>query len=234
MASLSTILSDQFRLLSFRNPSPAIRAQWRTYLAFGFACTWLAGIGRYWDNPKAHLWQHLGLGSLVYVFVLALLLYWLLKPLAPRNWSYRNVLLFVTLTSLPALLYAIPVERFMTLQAAQSANVWFLGVVASWRVALLFVFLRRVAGLGGLTIVVALLLPIVIILVALTALNLEHVVFDIMAGIREQDQSANDKAYGIVLMVSMLSILAAPFLIVIYAWLAYSAGKSRARQGSKP
>jgi hypothetical protein len=229
MVSVATILSDQFRLLSFRNPGPAIRDHWRAYLVFGLVCTWLAGIGRYWDNPKAHLWQHLGLGSIVYVFMLALLVYWLLKPLAPRNWSYRNVLLFVTLTALPALLYAIPVERFMSLKSAQSANAWFLGIVALWRVGLLFVFLRRVAGLGGLTIVVALLLPIVLIVVALTALNLEHVVFNIMSGIRQQDRTANDTAYEIVFMISMFSILAAPFLIVVYAWLAYKAWTRRAQ-----
>lgn len=75
---IATILSDQWRLLSFRNPGPEIRTHWRAYLAFGLLCTWLAGIGRYWDNPKAYWWQHLGLGSVVYVFVLALLLYLLL------------------------------------------------------------------------------------------------------------------------------------------------------------
>ena len=57
------------------------------------------------------------------------------------------MLIFVTLTSLPALLYAIPVEKFMALEYAQTANVLFLAVVASWRVALLIVFLKRAAGL---------------------------------------------------------------------------------------
>src|SRR3712207_7552248 len=44
-------------------------------LAFGLACTWLVGVGRYWDNPRASLLQHLGVGSVVYVFALALLLW---------------------------------------------------------------------------------------------------------------------------------------------------------------
>src|SRR5262245_44509286 len=104
MPSIATILSDQWRLLTFRDPSPEVRDHWRSYLVFGMGCTWLAGIGRYWDNPRAQLWQHFGLGSIAYVFSLALLLYLVLMPLRPRNWSYRNVLLFVTLTSLPALL----------------------------------------------------------------------------------------------------------------------------------
>ena len=223
---IATLLSDQWRLLTFRNPGPAIRDHWRSYLGFGLVCTWLAGIGRYWDNPKAHLWQHLGLGSIVYVFILALLLYWLLKPLRPRNWSYRNVLLFTTLTAMPALLYAIPVERFMTLPAAQSTNAWFLGVVATWRVTLLFIFLRRVAGLGGLAVFVAVLLPIVLIVVALTLLNLEHVMFNIMAGIHEQERGGNDMAYQVVFSITVYSALAAPVLLIAYAWLVIKARNS--------
>ena len=226
MALIGTILADQFRLLTFRSPSPAIREHWQPYLAFGLVCTWLAGIGRYWDNPKAYLWQHVGLGSIAYVFSLALLLWLLLIPLRPRNWSYRNVLLFITLTALPALLYAIPVEKLMPLHTAQAVNAWFLAIVATWRVALLFVFLRRVAGLTGFTIVVAALVPLVIIVTALTFLNLEHVIFNIMAGIQEQDRSANDSAYAIVVVLSVFSIMAAPFLLAAYACLAYRAWRA--------
>ena len=227
MTPLPTILADQFRLLTFRNPSSEIRDHWRAYLVFGFVCTWLAGIGRYWDNPKAFLWQHAGLGSVVYVFVLAALLWLLLMPLRPRNWTYRNVLLFVTLTALPALLYAIPVERFMPMRTAQATNAWFLGVVATWRVALLFVFLRRVAGLGAFAVVVAALLPIVFIVTALAGMNLEHVVFDIMAGVREQDRSGNDAAYDVVILITVFSVLALPVLLIAYAWLVYRARATR-------
>lgn len=231
---LATILSDQWRLLTFRNPGPAIREHWRSYLAFGLVCTWLAAIGRYWDNPKADWWQHLGLGSIVYVFVLASLLYLLIKPLRPANWSYRNILLFITLTALPAWLYAIPVERFMPLPAAQSANAWFLGVVATWRVALLFTFLRRVAKLGGVAIFVAAMLPLVVIVVTLTALNLEHVIFNIMAGIREHERSGNDTAYQVVFAISVYSVLAAPVLIIAYAWLAFRAWTRHRKQDTNP
>ena len=38
---------------------------------------------------------------------LALIIWALLAPLRPRNWSYRNVLLFITLTAPPAVLYAV-------------------------------------------------------------------------------------------------------------------------------
>lgn len=183
-------------------------------------------MGRYWDNPRAHLWQSLGLGSVAYVFCLALIIWLLLLPLKPKHWSYRNVLVFITLTSPPALLYAIPVERFMPLPAAQSVNAWFLAAVAAWRVALLVVFLRQVARLTGTAIVVAALLPLVVIVVALTALNLEHVVFELMSGIRPEDRSANDRSYEVVLMIAYFSVHAAPFLLAAYAWLAYRARRA--------
>jgi hypothetical protein len=218
--SLSSIVVDSIRVLTFRRPSKAIGAQWPAYLTFGLLFTWLAGVGRYWDNPRAEIWQHFGLGSLAYVFCLALILWLLLLPLKPRLWSYHNVLVFVTLTSPPAVLYAIPVERFMSLPAAQSANAWFLAVVAIWRVALLVWFLHQLAGLKGFTIVVATLLPLSLIVMALAALNLEHVVFSLMSGIRPEQRSPNDLSYGIVTALAFFSFLASPFLLVAYIWLA--------------
>ncbi|MFL6293963.1 MAG: hypothetical protein ACJ759_23960 [Thermoanaerobaculia bacterium] len=224
--TFSTLVTDEWCLLTFRRPSAAVAMHWKPYLAFGLIFTCLAGIGRYWDNPRARLWQYAGLGSVVYVFALALIVWLLLLPLKPRHWSYRNVLTFVTLTSVPALLYAIPVERFMPLEVAQSVNAWFLAVVAAWRVALLVVFLRRVAALSGAAILVASLLPLVLIVVALTVLNLEHVVFDIMAGIPPGARSGNDLAYTVVANLAFLSLNAAPFLLLAYVWLAYRAHRA--------
>lgn len=218
--TLRHLAADAWRVLTFRSPSAAMAEHWRAYLAFGLFFTWLAGVGRYWDNPRAQLWQHLGLGSVAYVFVLAFILWAFLGPLKPQRWVYRNVLVFVALTAPPAVLYAIPVERFMPADAARTANAWFLAVVAAWRVALLVWFLRRVGGLGGFRIVVATLLPLTLIVVALTALNLEHVVFNIMAGVRPEDRSPNDAAFGVVATLAFFSMLSAPVLLVCYLWMA--------------
>ncbi|MBN8481268.1 MAG: hypothetical protein J0L88_06705 [Xanthomonadales bacterium] len=231
-SGLRPIVADALRVLTFRRPSPAIATHWPGYLAFGLACTWLAGIGRYWDSPRAAWWQHLGLGSLAYVVVLAAILWLLLMPLRPARWSYRNVLVFVTLTAPPALLYAIPVERFMTLATAQATNAVFLGIVALWRVALLAWFLARMAGLRAHAILVATLLPITLIVVALAMLNLEHVVFNIMAGIRPEDRSPNDLAYLVVVNIAFWSVLLAPILVLAYLVMAFnarSAGRRRER-----
>lgn len=223
---LKTIAVDQWRLLTFRQPSSAIATHWRAYLVFGLVCTWLAGIGRYWDNPRAHLIQYLGLGSVIYACCLAVVLWLLIAPLRPNRWSFRNVLIFVSFTSLPSLLYAIPVERFMTMGNAQSANAWFLTVVAVWRVALLWVFLRRFAQLPTDTALIATLLPLTLILVSLTTLNLEHVVFAFMSGIEPETVSSSDMAYGTVVVLSMFSLMASPFLLIFYALKVYIAQKS--------
>ena len=159
----------------------------------------------------------------MYVSILALVIWALLVPLRPQRWSYRNVLLFVVMTSPPALLYAIPVERLVSLDAARDLNVWFLAVVATWRVALYVVFLRKVAGLRTGDLIVASLLPLALIVSALAAFNLEHVVFRLMSGIRATEASANDAAYGVVWLLSWLSILRSPVLLAGYAWAVYKA-----------
>jgi hypothetical protein len=223
---LKQIVADELRLLTFRVPGHAVAKNWKSYLAFGLFFTWLVGVGRYWDNPRAELWQLAGLGSIAYVFVLAAILWLLLAPLRPKNWSYRNVLTFVTLTAPPAVLYAIPVERFMSSAHAAQANAWFLAIVATWRVGLLGVFLRRVARLPWLQLIVATLLPLAIIVVSLAILNLEHVLFDLMAGIRDENKTANDMAYSIVFGLAYLSFISAPILGIAYVVCVIRAWKS--------
>lgn len=101
--------------------------------------------------------------------------------------------------------------------------------MATWRVALYVAFLRRTAGLSFSAVVVSTLLPLTIIVVALTALNLEHVVFEIMGGIRDVDKSVNDGAYTVVVVLSLLSVFLAPVVAIAYAILVYLA-----RRGAKP
>ena len=222
---LAKILQDQRDLLLFRPFRPSLKEHWPAYLAWGLLTAWLAGIGRYWDHPNAGAWQYAGLGSLAYVLVLAFFLWAIVAPLRPRNWSYTGVLIFVTLTSLPALLYAIPVEKVMALETAQAVNVIFLAVVATWRVALLIVFLKRAAGLGPTRVAVAALLPLTVIVTALTVLNLEKAVFEIMGGNRAPTQ--NDAAYLVLLLITTFSVLASPVVLILYLVLVYRAWKTK-------
>jgi hypothetical protein len=215
----SRILRIVSRLLTFRLTREEFFQFNDRHLAFGVACTWIVGVGRWWDDPRANLLQHLGIGSVIYIFILSLLLWLVARPLKPQSWSYRHVLTFVSLTSPPAILYAIPVERFASLEAARTLNVWFLAVVATWRVALLFFYLRRHALLPIFPIVVAALLPMTLIITALTVLNLERVVFDVMGGLRDGG-TANDGAYAILVALTFLSLFLFPPLLLCYIFLA--------------
>ena len=115
----------------------------------------------------------------------------------------------------------------MTLGDAQTMNAWFLAGVAAWRVALLVWFVRRVARISGMALVVATGLPLAMIVVALNWLNLEHVVFQLMAGMGPDERSGNDGAYFVVMVLGFLSTLAAPTLLVVYLWLCWRAWRAR-------
>jgi uncharacterized protein involved in response to NO len=170
--------------------------------------------------------------------VLATLLWLVIAPLKPSRWHFREVLLFVAMTSLPAFLYAIPVEMFMPLPRAQMVNAVFLAIVAIWRVALLVMFLKRGAGLSGTSIVVATFLPLTLIVTALGMLNLEHVVFNIMAGNGPTDQSGNDGAYVIIFLLTLLSMstlpgwLAGYLILVVRTYRRKKKERARANEGS--
>jgi hypothetical protein len=216
-ANRRNLLTTTVRLLFFRSTREELLHLGGKHLALGIFCTWVVGMGRYWDNPRVSLLQHLGIGSVIYIFVLALLLWLIAWPLKPRAWSYFRVLTFVSLVSPPAILYAIPVERAFNLEVANSINAWFLAIVAAWRVALLIFFLRRLGKLEWPWVVTATLLPLTLIVVTLTILNLEKVVFDFMGGFR--DRSPNDEAYGMLFAFSLLAYLLFIPLLLCYIYL---------------
>ncbi len=125
------ILRTIFRLLFFKITREEILTfQWK-HFAFGLLGTWIVGIGRYWDDSGAKMLQKLGLGSVIYIFLLSLLIWIILKPFLIPNWSFFIVLTFVSLTSFPALFYAIPVEKFYSIHTANTINAWFLAIVAT-------------------------------------------------------------------------------------------------------
>lgn len=198
----------------------------RKHLIAGLVGTWLVGMGRYWDDPGASLLQHLGLGSVIYIFVLAAFIWLILKPFQVKDWSYFTVLTFIGLTSFPAIFYAIPVERFFTVQTANSMNVWFLAIVAAWRLGLLYYFLKHFTKLSGGDILTVTLMPICLIISTLTILNLHRVVFEVMGGIR--NPSPHDASYTVLILLTVISmILTIPLL------LAYGVGIYDSRKRNK-
>jgi hypothetical protein len=211
---LARYVRTNLRFLAFRN-TPIAAADRERFIKAALVCTWIAGIGRYWDHPDAFWWQYAGLGSLVYVFLMSVLLGFVGQPLVPRAWNMPNVLLFVAMTSPLAWLYAIPVERFMPIEAAVQANAWFLAVVAAWRVALLIRFFAKPSGLGWIVAPCVALLPLAGIVTALALFNLEHATFEIMAS-GDTQTTSNDGAYAVVILLTYFSWIALPILIVAY------------------
>ena len=178
----------------------------------GLIGTWLVGIGRYWDDVDAGLLQHAGLGSVIYIFCLSFFIWLIVKPFFVKDWSYSRVLTFISLTSFPAIFYAIPVERFSSIAVANRINVWFLAIVAAWRLGMLYYFLNTFTRLGFTNILTITLMPICLIITSLTILNLHRVVFDIMGGRR--NPTPHDGAYTVLLVLTAVSaILIIPLLM---------------------
>lgn len=221
------IFNTIIRLLTFKLTREEMLQFNKPHFIAGLIGTWIVGMGRYWDDSGASLLQHLGLGSVIYIFVLAGFIWLILKPFQVDNWNYFTVLTFIGLTSFPAIFYAIPVERFFSIQTANSMNVWFLAIVAAWRLGLLYYFLKHFTRLSAGNILTVTLMPICLIISTLTVLNLHRVVFEIMGGVR--NPTPHDSSYLILMLLTGISmILTLPLLI------AYGVGIYNSRQKSKP
>jgi len=203
------------RLLTFKlTKGEMLQFNWKHFTA-GLIGTWVVGIGRYWDDEGASMLQHFGLGSVIYIFLLALFIWLIIKPFFIENWNYFYILTFISLTSFPAIFYAIPVERFYSISVANSINVWFLAIVAAWRLGLLYYFLKRFTDLSAGNILVVTLMPICLIITTLTILNLHRVVFDIMGGRR--NPTPHDGAYGVLMFLTVISAILILPLLIAYA-----------------
>jgi hypothetical protein len=213
------VLSTTSRILTFRRAVPDLERLGPLYLGAGLLFACLAGIGRHLDNPRVP-WQHLGLDSVGYVFVFAGILWLILSPIMASNWRYSTVLIFVALTSPPAFLYILP-DFFLPTQDVPTAKTVLLAVVATWRVALLMKFLSSPSfGIGAGEAFVATFLPLVLIVVVLVFLNLDRAVFDFMGG--GGQQTANDGAYAVLLLITVVSLLLCPFLLLPYLWICWT------------
>jgi hypothetical protein len=208
------LLSIIPKILFFQFTREDIHSLNRSHFIVGLSGTWLAGVGRYWDHPHAEPLQYAGLGSVIYIFILALLIFLVVLPYKLKGWSYFKVLTFISLTSFPAILYSIPVEKFMVMNVAASVNAWFLGIVAVWRLALLFRFLKIFNSLQWWNVLFIALFPMCFVIVSLTALNLEKVVFNIMGGLRET--TGREKSYTVLIALSYISLLAFLPLLIGY------------------
>jgi len=221
MNTLKTIT----RLLTFQlTRDEMLQFNYKHFIA-GLIGTWIVGMGRYWDKPQASLVQHLGLGSVIYIFILSYFIWVIVLPFRVEKWNPLTVLTFISLTSFPAIIYAIPVEKYFSIDIANTTNAWFLLIVAAWRFSLLIFFLSRYTRLGHTYIATATLLPVCLIINVLTALNLDRVVFDSMCGI--VNPSSHDNAYVVLVVLSVISLILLIPLLIVYGTCIYWQYKQR-------
>ncbi len=215
------------RVLTYRATKDELRNVNYRDLIVGLLVTWIVGIGRYWDNSRVELLQQMGVGSVVYVFVLALFLFCFMWPLRPKNLTYFRLLVFITMTSLPALLYAIPVQMIFPepgLDTANEINLAFLAVVSLWRLSLLIWYMKRLGEMRAWKAEIGAFFPIILLIAALVFLNLEKVVFNMMGGLTQDTVSPNDDGYifltGIIFFALFFAIpvLIGYIVIVCSAW----------------
>jgi hypothetical protein len=209
-----SVINHIVKLLTFKLTRNEMLEFNNKHLLAGIIGTWIVGIGRYWDDSKASILQHLGLGSVIYIFVLAAFIWLIILPFKIETWSYKTVLTFIALTSFPAVFYAIPVERFFSISTANKMNVWFLAIVALWRLCLLYYFLKHFTKLSAGNIMTVTFMPICLIISALTLLNLHNVVFEIMGGIR--NPSPHDSSHAVLMLLTGISMILAIPLLVAY------------------
>lgn len=131
-------------------------AQDRRWLKVGFLFVIAAGLAREYDAEYliAEPW-YLAIpiaASVVASFLLYCLVYALFVRRAENRPTFRKgygtFLRLFWLTAPLALLYGIPVERFMAEYNAAVANLWFLAVVALWRVLLVTRVVSVLTGVG--------------------------------------------------------------------------------------
>jgi hypothetical protein len=190
----------------------------RRALWLGLLFVLSAGFAREYDGEDLlrepwHLLLPLGasLGSSLLLFLLIELAASLRKFDGSILSRYRTFLGPYWMTAPLAWLYAVPVERFLSAADAVRANLWLLGVVALWRMALM---IRVISVLYGTSVRSALALvmlfadTVVLILVFTTPIP----IVSIMGGIRltESEQIIQ----GTVFLVGFLEVITWPIWFI--------------------
>ena len=220
------MLTTMWKVLGFRLEREEYdRLGWRE-LALGLVLAWVVGYGRWWDRPDAvHALLRSGAISALIVVLLGLLLHVTLTPLSAGRARLLPTTAYVGLTSLPAALYALPLERWFELETARSLNLALLALVATWRVALYVRLAWEVARVRGLELLVVTLLPLSGVVFGLTVSGMLLGVFQLMAG-NESSTTTAESRYEVILALGMASLVLGPVLLI--TWLVLVARSRRA------
>ena len=185
----------------------------------GLILVFSAGLAREYDGQDLlHEPWHLLL-PLVASLGTSIVLYLLLRIVEVGNgsevnrfWSgYWSFLGLYWMTAPLALLYAIPVERFLAEADATRANLWLLGFVSLWRVLLI----TRVASVLWNVRFMAAFFPVMLFATSVALLlvwMMPKPVVEVMGGIRLSE--ADQVVFGVTIMVQLLGLVAWPVCLV--------------------
>lgn len=210
-------LKDILGVLTFRVTLDDLRNLTPWHLCLGLVFTWIVGMGRWWDDPNAIVLQRFGVGSVVYVFVLSLMLWFDAKLLCrEEGFTYGVVLTYVTMTSPPAILYTIPVELWNDGSGTAIWNSTFLGVVATWRVAMLVRF-YRLFGLTRLETLAATGAPLSALVLALGCSGTATAVASSMGGYRDEGARVAAELASMAMIVGFVGcvVLGPVYLVIV-------------------
>lgn len=226
MFDIAKAIRTLFRVLGFRATPGEIKENAIAILTVGFLVTWVVGIGRWWDDPRDLLpFVRWGVGSVFYTIALSLVLWVLGLPLSKERLRYQHVLAFVTCTSLPGLVYAIPMEIWADQRTASSYNLYALLFVSIYRVSLLLWFFLKIQELTVRQAIVATFLPISMIALSLTSLGHGARIMDIMGGFRDRmSKTAMEEVVG---LIGCLSYMLGPILLLVYLAMVIQASVER-------
>lgn len=215
--------SDLGRFLTLRADFDLFDRFSLRHLAIGAFFTWLVGIARNWDLASATSTQAWGLQSLAYIIFMAFGIWVLLLPLKVGR-NYLHVLTMVAMTSVPGLIYGIPVEMFLLMEDARNANVWFLVLVATWRVAMAVHYLKRACDLSGGGAMSVLGLPVSMIVIGLIQSGRAGAVFEMMGGLRTVGAEADAYVDQVIFILGLIAYPFAFFCFIGYVLLLTGGG----------
>lgn len=215
MLRIKTAYQSIIRILTFRARIGDIEDDLVPLLLVGILLTWVVGIGRWWDDPREiPPLARMGLGSVAYVFVLSGLLWLISYPLARERVSYLDFAAFIAATSLPGIVYALPIEAISPNSTASAYNITALIFVSAYRVSLLIWFLSKILKMSVFRAIVTTFFPISLITGVISLADLGDQIINMMGGFRNNvPQSA---AREVVLAIGYISFVLAPLLLIIY------------------
>lgn len=226
MLRIKTALRSIGRILTFRATRGDIKDDVWPLLLIGVLLTWAVGYGRWWDDPRdLPYFARMGYGSVLYVFVLSAILWIVSYPVAKERVGFGHVLAFVAATSLPGIVYALPVEAISASGTASAYNVAALIFVSTYRVALLVWFFRKILEMRLWPAIVATFLPISCITAVISLADLGHKILNMMGGFR--GNVSQTAAEAVVLAIGYTSFCLAPFLLVAYIHFSLEARRAK-------